>query len=93
MTADAPWRAAKPARSPSRATRSGPAIGRTPRQRRIAFRNGAWLSGDIGFVDDHDHLHIIDRKKDVIISGGFNIYPIEVEDVLYKRDDDVRYAP
>lgn len=53
----------------------------------IAFRNGAWLSGDIGFLDDHDHLHIIDRKKDVIISGGFNIYPIEVEDVLYKRSD------
>jgi long-chain acyl-CoA synthetase len=52
-----------------------------------AFRNGAWLSGDIGFVDDHDQLHIIDRKKDVIISGGFNIYPVEVEDVLYKRDD------
>ncbi len=52
-----------------------------------AFRNGAWLSGDIGFVDDHDHLHIIDRKKDVIISGGFNIYPLEVENVLYKRDD------
>jgi long-chain acyl-CoA synthetase len=53
----------------------------------VAFRHGAWLSGDIGFVDAHDHLHIIDRKKDVIISGGFNIYPIEVEDVLYKRDD------
>jgi long-chain acyl-CoA synthetase len=47
----------------------------------------AWLSGDIGFVDDHEQLHIIDRKKDVIISGGFNIYPVEVEDVLYKRDD------
>lgn len=52
-----------------------------------AFRNGAWLSGDIGFLDEHDHLHIIDRKKDVIISGGFNIYPLEVEDVLYKRSD------
>lgn len=52
-----------------------------------AFREGAWLSGDIGFIDAHDHLHIIDRKKDVIISGGFNIYPLEVEDVLYKRDD------
>ena len=34
-----------------------------------------------------DHLHIIDRKKDVIISGGFNIYPIEMKDVLYKRED------
>ena len=52
-----------------------------------AFRDGAWLSGDIGFVDEHDHVHIIDRKKDVVISGGFNIYPLEVEDVLYQRDD------
>jgi acyl-CoA synthetase (AMP-forming)/AMP-acid ligase II len=43
--------------------------------------------GGLGFVDDHDHLHIIGRKTDVFISGGCNAYPIEVEDVLYKRDD------
>ena len=65
----------------------GPGYWQDVKATAIAFRNGAWLSGDIGFVDDHDHLHIIDRKKDVIISGGYNIYPIEVEDVLYKRDD------
>jgi acyl-CoA synthetase (AMP-forming)/AMP-acid ligase II len=65
----------------------GPGYWQDAKATEIAFRNGAWLSGDIGFVDDHDHLHIIDRKKDVIISGGYNIYPIEVEDVLYKRDD------
>jgi long-chain acyl-CoA synthetase len=53
----------------------------------LAFRSGAWLSGDIGIIDEADQIHIIDRKKDVIISGGFNIYPVEVEDVLYKRDD------
>lgn len=53
----------------------------------VAFHKGAWLSGDIGYLDEHDHLHIIDRKKDVIISGGFNIYPLEVENVLYKHDD------
>ena len=65
----------------------GPGYWQDVKATEIAFRNGAWLSGDIGFVDDHDHLHIIDRKKDVIISGGYNIYPIEVEDVLYKRED------
>jgi len=65
----------------------GPGYWRDAEATDIAFRHGRWLSGDIGFVDDHDHLHIIDRKKDVIISGGYNIYPIEVEDVLYKRDD------
>ena len=65
----------------------GPGYWQDVKATEIAFRNDAWLSGDIGFVDDQDHLHIIDRKKDVIISGGYNIYPIEVEDVLYKRDD------
>lgn len=65
----------------------GPGYWQDSKATETAFRNGAWLSGDIGFVDDHVHLHIIDRKKDVIISGGFNIYPIEVEDVLYQRDD------
>jgi acyl-CoA synthetase (AMP-forming)/AMP-acid ligase II len=39
-------------------------------------------SGDIGFVDDEGFLHIIDRKKDMIISGGFNIYPTDLEGVL-----------
>jgi long-chain acyl-CoA synthetase len=65
----------------------GPGYWQDANATEAAFHNGAWLSGDIGFVDEHDHLHIIDRKKDVIISGGFNIYPIEVEDILYKRDD------
>jgi long-chain acyl-CoA synthetase len=55
--------------------------------RQAGVKGAAWLSGDIRFVDDHDHLHIIDRKKGVIIYGGFNLYPIEAEDVLYKRDD------
>ena len=65
----------------------GPGYWQDKKATAAAFRDGAWLSGDIGFVDEHDHLHIIDRKKDVIISGGFNIYPLEVEDVLYKLDD------
>ena len=65
----------------------GPGYWRDAKATELAFRNRAWLSGDIGYIDDQDHLHIIDRKKDVIISGGYNIYPIEVEDVLYKRDD------
>jgi acyl-CoA synthetase (AMP-forming)/AMP-acid ligase II len=39
-------------------------------------------SGDVGLVDDEGFLHIIDRKKDMIISGGFNIYPADIEAVV-----------
>jgi acyl-CoA synthetase (AMP-forming)/AMP-acid ligase II len=42
-----------------------------------------WLhTGDVGYLDHDGYLHITDRKKDVIISGGFNVYPAEVEQVL-----------
>ena len=45
---------------------------------------GDWQSvGDIAYVDDEGYVHICDRKKDMIISGGMNIYPAEVEAVLY----------
>jgi len=39
-------------------------------------------TGDVGFVDDEGYLHIVDRKKDMIISGGFNVYPSEIEQVI-----------
>ncbi len=48
-----------------------------------AMRNGRWeTGGDIGFIDDRGFLHILDRKKDMIVSGGENIYPAEIERVL-----------
>jgi long-chain acyl-CoA synthetase len=39
-------------------------------------------TGDIGLVDDEGYLHIVDRKKDVIVSGGFNVYPAEIERII-----------
>ena len=43
-----------------------------------------WLhTGDVGHLDDDGYLHITDRKKDMIISGGFNVYPSEVEQVIW----------
>jgi acyl-CoA synthetase (AMP-forming)/AMP-acid ligase II len=43
-----------------------------------------WLhTGDVGHIDAGGYLHITDRKKDMIISGGFNVYPSEVEQVIW----------
>jgi acyl-CoA synthetase (AMP-forming)/AMP-acid ligase II len=48
-----------------------------------AMRTGKWeTGGDVGFIDDRGFLHILDRKKDVINSGGENIYPAELERVI-----------
>ena len=43
----------------------------------------AWLTlGDLGRLDEHGHLHLVDRKSHMIITGGENVYPAEVEAVL-----------
>jgi acyl-CoA synthetase (AMP-forming)/AMP-acid ligase II len=46
------------------------------------FRNGWLHTGDIGRMDEDGYFYILDRKNDMLISGGFNVYPREVEDVL-----------
>ena len=43
------------------------------------FEDGFWRSGDLARMDEDGYYHIVDRKKDVIISGGFNVYPNDVE--------------
>jgi fatty-acyl-CoA synthase len=46
------------------------------------FDRGAWKSGDLGYIDADGYLYIVDRKKDMIITGGFNVYAVEVEAAL-----------
>jgi long-chain acyl-CoA synthetase len=44
---------------------------------------GGWLhTGDIGHLDEDGYLYVVDRKKDLILRGGFNVYPRDIEDVL-----------
>ena len=47
-----------------------------------AFRNGWLHTGDIGYMDSDGFFYLVDRKNDMLISGGYNVYPREVEDVL-----------
>ena len=54
-----------------------------PEATQAAFRGGWFHTGDIGFKDDEGYVRLVDRSKDIIISGGFNVYPGEVEQVLW----------
>lgn len=47
-----------------------------------ATRNGWFHTGDIGIIDEDGYLSIVDRKKDMILRGGFNVYPRELEEVI-----------
>jgi long-chain acyl-CoA synthetase len=51
------------------------------------WENGWFRSGDIGRFDENDYLYIVDRLKDMIITGGENVYPREVEEVIYARPE------
>ena len=51
----------------------------------VAFRNGWFHTGDIGYRDKDGFYYIVDRKSDMIIRGGENIYPREIDEVLYEH--------
>jgi long-chain acyl-CoA synthetase len=50
-----------------------------------AIRDGWFHSGDLARVDEDGYFFIVDRKKDLIIRGGYNVYPREIEEVLYEH--------
>ena len=57
-----------------------------------AFRNGWLHTGDIGRMDEDGFVYILDRKNDMLISGGYNVYPREIEDVLLAHEGVVEAA-
>jgi long-chain acyl-CoA synthetase len=54
-----------------------------PEETKLAFRNGFFRTGDIGYQDTNGYFYILDRLKDMIVTGGENVYSGEVEAVIY----------
>src|SRR5699024_12187090 len=50
------------------------------------LKDGWLFTGDLGYKDEEGYFYVVDRKKDMIIAGGYNIYPREVEEVLYEHE-------
>jgi long-chain acyl-CoA synthetase len=59
-----------------------------PDATKAAITADGWLNtGDVGKVDEDGYFYIVDRTKDMIIRGGYNVYPREIEEVLYEHPD------
>src|ERR1700694_4663481 len=56
-----------------------------PEETAAAFVGGYLLTGDIGTMDEDGYFYLVDRKKDMIISGGFNVYPRTIEEAIYEH--------
>ena len=56
-----------------------------PEETANQLRDGWLYTGDIGKIDEDGYFYIVDRKKDMIIAGGYNIYPREIDEVLYQH--------
>jgi len=56
-----------------------------PEQTTAVLKEGAYWTGDLGYLDDSGYLFLVDRSKDMIVSGGENVYSTEVEEILYQH--------
>lgn len=60
---------------------------KNPEETEEAFAGGWFHSGDLVRMDDEGFIYVVDRKKNIIISGGENIYPAEIEEILYQMPE------
>ena len=58
-----------------------------PQETADSFVDGWFLTGDIGYADEDGFLYLVDRKKDLILSGGYNVYPLAVEHAVLEHPD------
>jgi acyl-CoA synthetase (AMP-forming)/AMP-acid ligase II len=65
---------------------------RQPEATEAVWRDGWYVTGDMGYLNEKGYIFLVDRKKDMIISGGENIYPAEVESAISAHPDVVRAA-
>ena len=76
-----------PAGKPGEIVMKGPSVMKgyynLPEKTEEAMKNGWLHTGDVGYLDEKGYLFVVDRVKDMIIRGGENIYPAELEDILY----------
>lgn len=58
-----------------------------PDETEKVLKNGLLRTGDVGYMDEDGYVYLVDRIKDLIIAGGFNIYPRNIEEAIYKHPD------
>jgi long-chain acyl-CoA synthetase len=56
-----------------------------PEQTAAVLKDGAYWTGDLGYMDDQGYVFLVDRSKDMIVTGGENVYCTEVEEALYQH--------
>ncbi|RSK24450.1 long-chain-fatty-acid--CoA ligase [Bhargavaea beijingensis] len=56
-----------------------------PEETAATIKDGWLLTGDLGYMDEDGYFYVVDRKKDMIIASGYNVYPREIEEVLYEH--------
>lgn len=76
-----------PLGEPGEIVAKGPTIMReywnNPAETEKTFKDGWLLTGDIGYLDSDGHIFIVDRKKDMVLSSGFNVYPREIDELMH----------